>query len=75
MARFVKVGLTIFGIAAQSTTSVGGSRTSSSQTTTSQQQTTVTTPTDVVMGLDWHRVMHMPDIAALQPAANSDAVT
>ena len=68
-----KLGLTIFGTGVESTTTVGGSRTSSSQTKTSQQQTTVTTPTDVVMGLELHRVMHMPDIAMLQPAANSDA--
>ncbi len=51
---------------------VGGSRTSSSQTNTTQRQTSVTSPIEVVMGLELHRVMHMPDIAMLVPANRDD---
>lgn len=47
---------------------MGGSRQGTVDKGTQAQSATITTPTEVVMSLELHRTIHLPDIAMLEPA-------
>ncbi len=63
-----KLGLKIFGTGVETTGTAGATRNSTSTTNSIQSQTTTNEPTQIVLGLELHRTMHLPDLSMLPPA-------